>query len=155
MMYDVYWYCQMKKKEWLWTFLKKGGPVVEKRGEEETKSMSHAPVVSSRKLILWHILTKCILNLYFNNPKMILEYIYRVKSLGVFMENLKFLRIIAWVRSGKFILWRNLTKFLTEYLFSDSKYLISNFGEYSGRLSDLAFLAKLPCNHTFLEPEEQ
>jgi hypothetical protein len=26
---------------------------------------------------------------------MILEYIYRVKSLGVFMENLKFLRIIA------------------------------------------------------------
>jgi hypothetical protein len=52
---------------------------------------------------------------------MILEYIYRVKSLGVFMENLKFLRIIAWVRSGKFILWRNLTKFLTEYLFSDSK----------------------------------
>ena len=53
MMYDVYWYCQMKKKEWLWkiwkrndlyeNFEKRG--VVEKRGEEETKSMPHAPVV--------------------------------------------------------------------------------------------------------------
>ena len=53
MMYDVYWYCQMKKKrmimkilkkEWfIWKFWKKGG-VVEKRGEEETKSMPHAPV---------------------------------------------------------------------------------------------------------------
>jgi hypothetical protein len=52
MMYDVYWYCQMKKKrmfmkilknEWfIWKFWKKGG-VVEKRGEEETKSMPHAP----------------------------------------------------------------------------------------------------------------
>jgi hypothetical protein len=37
MMYDVYWYCQMKKNEWLWKFWK--------RGEEETKSMPHAPVV--------------------------------------------------------------------------------------------------------------
>ena len=53
MMYDVYWYCKMKKKrmimkilkkEWfIWKFWKKGG-VVEKRGEEETKSMPHAPV---------------------------------------------------------------------------------------------------------------
>ena len=49
MMYDVYWYCQMKKKrmilkilkkEWfIWKFWKKGG-------EEETKSMPHAPVES-------------------------------------------------------------------------------------------------------------
>ena len=32
------------KKEWfIWKFWKKGG-VVEKRGEEETKSMPHAPV---------------------------------------------------------------------------------------------------------------
>jgi hypothetical protein len=23
MMYDVYWYCQMKKKEWLWNFWKR------------------------------------------------------------------------------------------------------------------------------------
>ena len=23
MMYDVYWYCQMKKNEWLWKFWKK------------------------------------------------------------------------------------------------------------------------------------
>ena len=52
MMYDVYWYCQMKKNEWLWQFWKrndyenfeKRGGVVEKRGEEETKSMLHAPV---------------------------------------------------------------------------------------------------------------
>ena len=55
MMYDVYWYCQMKKKrtimkilkkEWfIWKFWKKGGGgVEEKRGEEETKSMPHAPV---------------------------------------------------------------------------------------------------------------
>jgi hypothetical protein len=53
MMYDVYWYCQMKKKrmimkilkkEWFkWKLWKKGG-VVEKRGEDETKSMPHAPV---------------------------------------------------------------------------------------------------------------
>ena len=53
MMYDLYWYCQMKKKrmimkilkkEWfIWKLKKKGG-VVEKRGEEETKSMPHAPV---------------------------------------------------------------------------------------------------------------
>ena len=53
MMYDVYWYCQMKKKrlimeilkkEWfIWKFGKKG--VVEKRGGgEETKSMPHALV---------------------------------------------------------------------------------------------------------------
>ena len=34
------------KKEWLiWKFWKKGG-VVEKKGEEETKSMPHAPVLS-------------------------------------------------------------------------------------------------------------
>ena len=33
------------KKEWfIWTFWKKEGGVVEKRGEEETKSMPHAPV---------------------------------------------------------------------------------------------------------------
>jgi hypothetical protein len=30
--------------------LKKGGGVVEKRGEEETKSMPHAPVHFSRKV---------------------------------------------------------------------------------------------------------
>jgi hypothetical protein len=29
--------------------LKKGGGVVEKRGEEETKSMPHAPVLNSSK----------------------------------------------------------------------------------------------------------
>ena len=50
MMYDVYWYFQMKKKrmimtilkkEWfIWTFWKKGGGSREK-GEEETKSMPH------------------------------------------------------------------------------------------------------------------
>ena len=55
MMHDVYWYCQMKKKrmimkilkkEWfIWKFWKRGG-VVEKRGEEETKSMPYAPVFS-------------------------------------------------------------------------------------------------------------
>jgi hypothetical protein len=50
MMYDVYWYCQMKKKEWLWKCWKRNdlyenfekGGVVEKRGQEETKSMPHA-----------------------------------------------------------------------------------------------------------------
>ena len=47
----AYWYCQMKKNEWLWTFWKRNdyenfekGGVVEKREEEETKSMPHAPV---------------------------------------------------------------------------------------------------------------
>ena len=44
MMYDVYLYCQMKKKRMIMKILKKGGGVVEKRGEEETKSMPHAPV---------------------------------------------------------------------------------------------------------------
>ena len=53
MMYDVYWYCQMKKKrmimkilkkEWfIWKFWKKGLGSREK-GEEETKFMPHAPV---------------------------------------------------------------------------------------------------------------
>ena len=43
MMYDVYLYCQMKKKRMIMKILKKG-VVVEKRGEEETKSMPHAPV---------------------------------------------------------------------------------------------------------------
>jgi len=33
-MYDVYWYCQMKKNEWLWKFWKKRG-VVEKRGRRK------------------------------------------------------------------------------------------------------------------------
>ena len=46
MMYDVYWYCQMKKNEWLW---KKVG-VVEKMGEEETKYMPYAPVYKMEKL---------------------------------------------------------------------------------------------------------
>ena len=53
MMYDVYWYCQMKKNERLWKFWKRNDlyenfekrVVVEKRGEEEMKSMPHAPVV--------------------------------------------------------------------------------------------------------------
>ena len=53
MMYDVYWYCQMKKNEWLWKFWKRNDlyenfekrGVVEKRGEEETKFMPHAPVL--------------------------------------------------------------------------------------------------------------
>ena len=59
--YNVYWYCQMKKNEWLWKFWKRNDlyenfekkGVVEKRGEEETKSMPHAPVVynSSNKVI--------------------------------------------------------------------------------------------------------
>jgi hypothetical protein len=46
MMYDVYWYCQMKKNEWLWKFWKRNDyenfekrGIVEKRGKEETKSM--------------------------------------------------------------------------------------------------------------------
>ena len=54
MMYDVYWYCQMKKNEWLWKFWKRNDlyanfekrGVVEKRGQEETKSMPHAPVIT-------------------------------------------------------------------------------------------------------------
>jgi hypothetical protein len=36
MMYDVYWYCQMKKNEWLWKFWKKGGVV--ERCEFESRS---------------------------------------------------------------------------------------------------------------------
>ena len=61
MMYDVYWYCQMKKKERLWKFWKrkdyenfeKRGGVVEKRGgEEETKSMPRAPVVKTKRIQL-------------------------------------------------------------------------------------------------------
>ena len=53
-MYDVYWYCQMKKNEWLWKFWKRNDyenfekrGVVEKRREEETKSMPHAPVAKT------------------------------------------------------------------------------------------------------------
>ena len=44
------------KKEWfIWKFWKKGG-VVEKRGEEETKSMPHAPVmVISKYAQFWGI----------------------------------------------------------------------------------------------------
>ena len=54
-MYDVYWYCQMKKKrmimkilkkEWfIWKFWKEGGGGSREKGEEETKSMPHAPVM--------------------------------------------------------------------------------------------------------------
>ena len=55
-MYDVYWYYQMKKKKndyenfekgmiYMKILKKGGGGVVEKRGEEETKSMPHAPVL--------------------------------------------------------------------------------------------------------------
>ena len=49
MMYDVYWYCQVKKKRMIMKILKKEWfiskqRIVEKRGEEETKSMSNAPV---------------------------------------------------------------------------------------------------------------
>jgi hypothetical protein len=46
-MYDVYWYCQMKKNEWLWKFWKRNDLYenFEKGGEEETKSMPHAPVI--------------------------------------------------------------------------------------------------------------
>ena len=54
MMYDVYWYCQMKKKAndyenfekgmIYMKILKRGGGSREKGGEEETKSMPHAPV---------------------------------------------------------------------------------------------------------------
>ena len=40
------------KKEWfIWKFWKKGG-VVEKRGEEETKSMPHAPVYQLRNFFI-------------------------------------------------------------------------------------------------------
>jgi hypothetical protein len=38
--------------------LKKGGGVVEKRGEEETKSMPHAPVQKLGKPWSWMILTR-------------------------------------------------------------------------------------------------
>jgi hypothetical protein len=39
------------KKEWfIWIFLKKGGGSREK-GEEETKSMPHAPVIYDSKII--------------------------------------------------------------------------------------------------------
>ena len=46
MMYDVYWYCQMKKKRMIMKILKSNDLYenFEKRGEEETKSMPHAPV---------------------------------------------------------------------------------------------------------------
>ena len=57
MMYDVYWYCKMKKKRMIMKILKKGG-VVEKRGEEETKSMPHAPVI----IIIKYIFLIFILN---------------------------------------------------------------------------------------------
>jgi hypothetical protein len=58
MMYDVYWYCQRKKNEWLWTFWNRNdlyenfekGEVVEKSGEEETKSMPHAPVLLAKSI---------------------------------------------------------------------------------------------------------
>ena len=39
----------MKKKRMIMKILKKGGGVVEKRGEEETKSIPHAPVVSRNR----------------------------------------------------------------------------------------------------------
>ena len=62
MMYDVYWYCQMKKNEWLWKFWKRNDlyenfekrVVVEKRGEEETKYMPHAPVEAGASLFCVH-----------------------------------------------------------------------------------------------------
>ena len=43
MMDDVYWYCQMKKNEWLWKFWKRNDyeNFEQKGGEEETKSMPH------------------------------------------------------------------------------------------------------------------
>ena len=44
---------QILKKEWIWK--KKG--VVEKRGEEETKSMPHAPVLQKGKQLLPFIKT--------------------------------------------------------------------------------------------------
>ena len=53
MMYDVYRYCQMKKKRMNMKILKKGGGVVEKRGEEETKSMPHAPVRQVRNTCIF------------------------------------------------------------------------------------------------------
>ena len=59
MMYDVYWYCQMKKKrmimkifkkEWfIWKLKKRGGS--REKGEEETKSMPHAPVNVNIKIV--------------------------------------------------------------------------------------------------------
>ena len=46
MMYDVYWYCQLKKNEWLWKFWKKG------RGGNEI----HAPCACALKckVSLWN-----------------------------------------------------------------------------------------------------
>jgi hypothetical protein len=68
MMYDVYWYCQMKKKrlimkilkkEWfIWQFWKKGGS--REKGEEETKSMPHAPVIEVNVWIYWLLKKKII-----------------------------------------------------------------------------------------------
>jgi hypothetical protein len=58
MMYDVYWYCQMKKNDWLWKFWKrndlyenfekKGGS--REKGEEEAKCMPHAHVSDMRQI---------------------------------------------------------------------------------------------------------
>ena len=72
MMYDVYWYCQMKKKrmimkilkkEWfIWKFEKRG--IVEKRGEEETKSMPQVPVMESCDFYYesrFSVLTNCLM----------------------------------------------------------------------------------------------
>ena len=51
--YDVYWYCQMKKNEWLWKFWKKGGSR-EKRGGRGNEI--HAPCacdIDSYYMYLW------------------------------------------------------------------------------------------------------
>ena len=56
MMYDVYWYCQMKKKRMIMKILKKEWFIWKfwKRGEEETKSMPHAPVNKVNNKITEH-----------------------------------------------------------------------------------------------------
>ena len=58
MMYDVYWYCQMKKNEWLWFFLKRNDLYenLEKRGGSREKggggNKIHAPCACGLLYIL-------------------------------------------------------------------------------------------------------
>jgi hypothetical protein len=56
MMYDVYWYCQMKKNEWLWTFWKRNDLYehFEKRGGVEKRGRRKRNTCPMR---LWYKLT--------------------------------------------------------------------------------------------------
>ena len=101
MMYDVYWYCQMKKNEWLWKFWKRNDLYenFEKRGGSREKGGGgneiHAPCACA-----WILWTGIGWNINITRSQVKVQILYicviRCKMCSWFRYNYQFCPNLVW-----------------------------------------------------------